>query len=185
MGLYHQAFQSDKDGENQESAQAEHGKMTQLPSPFYLPRVEEQEDGLYAGSRRGGLFMRHRPHCRSMFFFYIGVLLFSAVGAVAYEPPEPTPESRQVIHFPPSEDDVGNHHIDPTTVWRTITKTVTVPAVATATPGAGGADSSVFVTSILPPSGSIIPSFYEGTCPPPPDPSPPSPSLPTPVPTTS
>ncbi|OJD26959.1 hypothetical protein ACJ73_01644 [Blastomyces percursus] len=180
MGPYHQAFQSDKDGEKQESARAEHDKMTQLPWLFHLPRVEEQEDGLHAGSRRRALFMKHRPHYRSMFFFYIGVLLFNAVGAVSYDPAEPTPESHQVTHILTDGDDVDNyHHVDPTTVWKTTTITVTVPAVPTATPAAGGADSSISVTSVLPSSGSVVPS-YEGTCPPPPDPSPPSPSPPAP-----
>ncbi|KAL2373419.1 chitinase [Blastomyces gilchristii SLH14081] len=169
MGPYHQEFQNDKDGDKQESARSEHDKMTQLPLPLHLPRVEEQEDGLHAGSRRRCLYMKHRAHCHSMLCFYLGVLLFSAVGAVYYEPAEPAPESHQI-------------YLDPTTVWKTSMITVSVPAAPTATPGSGGADSSVFETSILPSSGSINPSFYKSTCPPPPDPSPSSPSPPSPEP---
>ncbi|OAX83173.1 hypothetical protein ACJ72_02463 [Emergomyces africanus] len=159
MGPYHQACQSDNGAEKQESARAENDRMTQLPLFSHLPRATKQEDGVNVGSGRGGLSMRHRPHYRSLFFFYIGVLLFSAVGAVYHGPPESAPGSRHSVNFLPSRDT--------TTAWKTITKktitkTGTAPTVATATAGAYGADSSTdnVEASILPSSETIIPSRY-------------------------
>ncbi|OJD17663.1 hypothetical protein AJ78_02254 [Emergomyces pasteurianus Ep9510] len=159
MGPYQQACQFDNRAEKQEST------MTQLPLSSHFPRSTKQDSG------RGGLFMKVRPHCRSLFFFYVGVLLFSAVGAVYHGPPESAPASRHGVNLLSDRDT--------TTAWRTLTKTVTALNVATANAGAGGDDSS---TNGL--EASNLPSVHDGGCPSPPEPShtPTSPTTATPSP---
>ncbi|PGH35532.1 chitinase [[Emmonsia] crescens] len=178
MGPYHQAYRSGKEGEKQESARAEHDKMTQLPLQFQLPRVEEQEYDPSVGHRRGGVFMKHLPQCRSL-FFCIAVLLLFSVGSISYNFHVSAAGSRQGLFFRPRAGNVYNYNNDPTTVWKTTTITVAVPA-ATAAVAAADSTVDIFAANTLPSFGLKSPRYYEDSCPHPPSPSPPSPSPPSP-----
>ncbi|OAX82812.1 hypothetical protein ACJ72_02831 [Emergomyces africanus] len=137
MGSYHQAYQSDKAGEKQESARAMHDKITQQP----LRTVEEE----YVTPVCHHCGIKDRPQRHSL-FFCISALLLLGVGSIYYIHISSSGSLQGL--FSPSRPSVVenyiNHH---TTIWKTTTTTtaLVIPAAASDL-----ADDSVSITTLLP-----------------------------------
>ncbi|EEH04180.1 chitinase [Histoplasma capsulatum G186AR] len=194
MGQHHEAYRSDKQGEKQESACREHGKMTHPPMQRQLPCAGKQ-DHVHdhpAASHRQGLFINQLPCCRSLAWCFVALLLFTALSSVSA-----APGCRPSVNLLPSKDDVDDYNkIDCVSVWRstvwvTSTTTITLPFPS----ASSSASASSFPAAISTPaadypvisrtSESTPPSPYEGSCrvrPTRPTPKPPSPSSPIPSP---